>query len=376
MPPEEDAMALIHEIAPDIYRITVYVPDIDLQFSHFLVRDEQPLLFHTGPKGMFPEVSGAVRSLIDLSRLRYISFSHFETDECGALNLWLEQAPEAVAVSGLVGAIVNLNDFAIRPPRVLSKEEVLETGRHRFRFVPTPHVPHGWDAGVLFEETGRTLFCSDLFHQWGEMEPLTESSVLDRAREALLRTESGPLARYIPYTHHTQGVLEELAGLNVRMLAVRELADVWRATLGPSGEANAPSTPARKAEGTLYQRVGGYDVIAAIIDDLMAMQRADPRFSRFLSSRSADSRQRARQLFVDQMCALAGGPCFYIGRDMKTSHAGLGITPSEWNASMEIAAAALQKQGIPQKEREEFLSLFRRYHDDIVEARQAETGGE
>lgn len=364
-------MAIVTEIAPETFRISVYHPEIDLQFNHFLVRDEQPLLFHTGLRQMFPEVLEAVRKLIDPAQIRHISFSHFESDECGSLNEWLAQAPHAEAVSGIIGAMVNLNDFAIRPPRALAKDEVVETGRYRFRFVSTPHVPHGWDAGVLFEETGRTLFCSDLFHQWGEVEPLTESSILDRARDALVRTESGPLAGYVPYTHHTGGILENLAQLEPRMLAtmhgssfrgdgaaaLRELAQVWKATLGPQ----------RRHGGTLYQRLGGYDTIAAIVDDLFAMLRADPRFARFGAGRSLDSHQRARQLLVDQLCALAGGPCFYIGRDMKSSHAGLGITDREWNVNLEYTVAVLKKNAVPEAEQGEFLAMFTRYREEIVE---------
>ena len=248
-------MPPITEIAPETYRISLYVPEIDLQFSHFLVRDDEPLLFHTGLKRMFPEVFEAVRQLMDPSRLRYIGFSHFESDECGSLNEWLAAAPRAEAISGLVGAQVNLSDFAVRPPRALSRDEVFQTGRHRFHFVPTPHVPHGWDAGLLFEETSRTLFCSDLFHQWGEPEPLSESSLMERAREALVRIEAGPLGGYVPYTRHTGRILEELAQLNPRTLAVqhgssfrgdgagalRELAELWRTTLGlNSAEAARP----------------------------------------------------------------------------------------------------------------------------------------
>lgn len=246
-------MTPIVEIAPETYRLSFYVPEIDLQFNHFLVRDDQPLLFHAGMKRMFPAVLDAVRTLIDPAKLRYISFSHFESDECGALNEWLAVAPQAEAVCGLVGGMVNLNDFAARPPRVLAGEEVVETGRYRFRFISTPHVPHGWDAGVLFEETGRTLFCSDLFHQWGQPEPLTESSVMDRAREALLRIEASPLAGYVPYTHHTGRILNDLAQLNPQTLAtqhgssfrgdgasaLRELAELWRTTLSGSASGTA-----------------------------------------------------------------------------------------------------------------------------------------
>jgi hemoglobin len=123
-----------------------------------------------------------------------------------------------------------------------------------------------------------------------------------------------------------------------------------------------------RAERTLYQRLGGYDVIAAIVDELFAMLRADPAFVRFGLGRSTDSQQRARQFLVDQICALSGGPCFYLGRDMKTAHAGLGITAQEWDANMRHTVAALEKHGIADPERSEFLSLFTRYKGDIVES--------
>jgi len=238
------------EIAPDVYRISVFVPEINLEFSHFLVRDEEPLLFHAGLRGMFPVVREEISRLLDVSKLRHIGFSHFESDECGALNHWLEQAPAAQPVCGLVGALVSVNDFAIRPARALTREDVLETGRYRFRFLPTPHVPHGWDAGVLFEENERTLFCSDLFHQWGRREPTTDDDILERCREALLEAEAGPFANYMPYTHHTGRVLESLAEREPKTLAVmhgstyygdgaqalRNLAAVMREVLGPKGQ--------------------------------------------------------------------------------------------------------------------------------------------
>ena len=161
-------MAKIDEIAPDLYRVSVYAPQFDLQFNHFLIKDDEPLLFHTGMRRMFPEVRDAIAKLIDPATLRWISWSHFEVDECGALNEWLAVAPRAEAICSQVGAAVNISDFADRPPRGLSKDDVIETGRHRYRFVPTPHLPHGWDAGVLFEEKSSVLLCSDLFHQLGD----------------------------------------------------------------------------------------------------------------------------------------------------------------------------------------------------------------
>lgn len=213
-------MAIVTEIARDVFRISIYVPEINLQFNHFLVRDDEPLLFHTGYKRTFAEVRDAVANVLDPARLRHISFSHFESDECGALNEWLAEAPLAQTEFGFVGCSVNLQDFAIRPPRALTREDVIETGRYRFRFIPTPQLPHGWDAGVLFEETQRSLFCSDLFHQWGDVEPLTEAPILERARQTLIQTEAGPLARYVPYTRHTGRLLEQLAALKPTTLAV------------------------------------------------------------------------------------------------------------------------------------------------------------
>lgn len=244
------------EIARDVFRIALFVPEINLEFSHFLVRDEEPLLFHAGLRGMFPVVREQVSRLMDVSKLRHIAFSHFESDECGALNQWLEVAPAAQPVCGLVGALVSVNDFSIRPARVLTKDDVLATGEKRFRFIPTPHVPHGWDAGVLFEESDETLFCSDLFHQWGHREPTTADTIMDRCREALLQAEAGPFANYVPYTHHTGRVLESLAKYRPKTLAamhgstyygdgaraLRDLATVMHEVLGPKAD-HGETTP-------------------------------------------------------------------------------------------------------------------------------------
>ena len=243
-------MPHIFEIGPDIYRISVFVPEISLQFNHFLVRDDEPLLFHTGLRGMFPVVREAISRVLDPAAIRHIGFSHFESDECGALNSWLEIAPRAQPVCGLVGALVSVNDFADRPARALTRDDTFSTGKYRFRFIPTPHVPHGWDAGVMLEETRGSLFCSDLFHQWGDPEPLTRDSVVERARAALIKSEAGPFANYVPYTHHTGRILEELAQYQPRTLAtqhgssfegdavnqLRELSAVMREVLGPQGE--------------------------------------------------------------------------------------------------------------------------------------------
>ena len=196
------------------------MPDFDLQFNHFLVRDDQPLLFHTGMRGMFPAVRAAVATLIDPAELRWISWSHFEVDECGAHNEWLAVAPNATPVCGETGAMINIADFSNRPPRGLKPDEVLETGRHRFRFVPTPHLPHGWDAGVLFEETERVLLCSDLMHQLGDVEAVTTDDVVGRYRRAFETYQKSPvLMDYVPYTENTKRQLANLAALQPRMLA-------------------------------------------------------------------------------------------------------------------------------------------------------------
>src|SRR4030095_14246111 len=140
-------MAKVDEISPDVFRISILEPQFTLQFNHFLIRDEEPLLFHAGYKRMFPELREAVTRLLNPESIRWVSFSHFESDECGSLNYWLEIAPKAQAACSFVGAVVSVNDFAIRPARGLVQDEVLATGKYRFRFCSTAHIPHGWDGG-------------------------------------------------------------------------------------------------------------------------------------------------------------------------------------------------------------------------------------
>ncbi len=240
-------MADIVEIAPDVYRISTFVPAFNLQFNQFLVKDEEPLLFHTGLRALFPSVRDAVATLIDPVRLRWIGFSHLEADECGSLQEWQALAPDATAVCSLVGKLVSIDDFvAARPARGMADGEVLPTGRYRFRFLHTPHVPHCWEAGLLFEETQRTLFCSDLLHQNGDVEATTESEVIGRCRQALEEGQQGPLADYMPYSSLTHATLRRLAALDPTRLAtmhgstfvgngagaLRELAHVFKDILG------------------------------------------------------------------------------------------------------------------------------------------------
>jgi flavorubredoxin len=209
----------ISEIAPDIYRICTYVPQFDLQFSQFLVKDEEPLLWETGMKQMFPAVREAVAKIIDPTTLRWVAFSHFEPDECGSLNEWLALAPRAETLCSEIGAMVFVNDGALRPARGIGKDHLIETGRNRFRLHWTPHLPHGWDAAVLFEETNRTLLCSDLLHHAGDVEPCTESDVVGRTRQAMQAMQGGPLRDYMPWTPQTQSRLHELAALAPRTCA-------------------------------------------------------------------------------------------------------------------------------------------------------------
>lgn len=188
----------ITEIAPDVFRISLFVEDFNLQFNQFVVRDEEPLLFHTGMKGIFPIVHEAVATVVDPAKIRHIGFSHFEADECGALNDWLAIAPEAEPVCSMVGALVSVNDFSTRPARALTDGEVLNTGKYRFRFLHTPHVPHCWEAAMLFEEENKTLFCSDLFTHNGDVEPFTSCDIVGRFKNDLIAGEQGPFAAGIP----------------------------------------------------------------------------------------------------------------------------------------------------------------------------------
>jgi flavorubredoxin len=213
-------MAVISEIASNIFRISIFAPSANLQFNHFLVKDDEPLLYHTGLRGFHAEIHEAVSKLIHVSELRHIGYSHFESDECGSLNEWLTAAPNADVICSQVGAFVNVNDFIGRESRALPDGGTFATGKHRFRYCQTPHLPHGWDAGVLFEETEKTLFCSDLFHHVGDVEPLTTSDVVARSHQSLKEYQAGILAAYVPYTPLTGENLKKLAELKPKTLAI------------------------------------------------------------------------------------------------------------------------------------------------------------
>ena len=241
-------MPKVSEIAPDLFCISTFVPDFNLQFNQFLVRDEEPLLFHTGPRAMFAQVRDAVATVLDPATVKWIGFSHFESDECGSLPEWQQLAPQSTAVCSLVGKLVSVDDcMALRPALGMTDGEVLKTGKYRFRFLHTPHVPHCWEAGLLFEETQRTLLCSDLFHQNGDVEAVTESDILDRCRQVLVEYQQGPLANYLPYATLTDPTLKRLAELQPKMLvtmhgsayvgdgarALRDLAVMFKEVLAP-----------------------------------------------------------------------------------------------------------------------------------------------
>src|ERR1044072_1843118 len=175
----------IDEIADGIYRLSTYVPDIappsGFTFNQFLVLGDEPLMFHTGLRKMFALNRDALSRIIPAKRLRWIAYGHFEADECGAMNEWLEVAPQAQAAHRQTGGMGSLNASAARPPRILADGETIDLGGKRVRFIDTPHTPHGWDAGVLYEETTRTLMCGDLFTQLGDGPALTSSDVVGPA---------------------------------------------------------------------------------------------------------------------------------------------------------------------------------------------------
>jgi flavorubredoxin len=205
------------EIADGIYRFSTLIPDVSPEgftFNQFLVRGEQPLLFHTGPRMMYPLVSEAVAKVVPLEDLRWISFGHVESDECGAMNMWLAAAPESQVTFGALGCDVSLNDMCDRPPRALQEGEVLDLGGKRVRQISTPHVPHGWEAQVLFEETTGTLLCGDLFTQVGAPPALVTDDVVDPAMVAEDMFHATAL------TTHTSATIRGLGDLAPSTLAI------------------------------------------------------------------------------------------------------------------------------------------------------------
>lgn len=202
----------VHEIAPDIFRIATYREGGGVTFVQFLIRDDEPLLYHTGGRAIFDETRDAVRSLIDLAKLRHISWSHLESDECGALNDFLGVASNAKPVQGPLGS--RAGDFFTKPIRAIADGETLDLGEKKLRFITTPHVPHSWDAITAYEETTGTLFVSDLFTAFGPTVAVTDRDVVEPALAVL-----DQMPDYLPIGPHTKRVFERLEALQPRVLA-------------------------------------------------------------------------------------------------------------------------------------------------------------
>ena len=212
----------VHEIAPSIFRISTPVPPSVIPggftFNQFLVVADEPLLFHTGLRRMFPAVREAVAHVLgDPARLRWVAFSHVEADECGSLNDWLAVAPQAQPVCSQVAAMTSVGDLADRPPRALADgEELALGGGKQVRWLDAPHLPHNWECGYLFEASTRTLLCGDLFtHGGADLPPLTESEVLGPAEAMRLAMPSS-----VAVEHHARAILDKLASTEPRTLAL------------------------------------------------------------------------------------------------------------------------------------------------------------
>jgi len=215
----------IQEVADGIYRINtpVAIPGgSPFNFNQYLIVDDQPMLFHTGQRQLFPLVREAIDRVLPASRLRYVAFSHFEADECGALNRFLEIAPQAEAVCSTVAAMIAIGDFADRPPRTLSDGEELVTGRRTLRWFDTPHLPHGWESGLIMDMTTRTLFCGDLFTQGGKGEvAVTGDDILGPSEEFRRPMD------YFAHSPQTGAMLKRLAEQRPTTLACMH-GSAWR----------------------------------------------------------------------------------------------------------------------------------------------------
>jgi flavorubredoxin len=219
----------VHEVSDGIHRINtpIAIPGAGgFSFNQYLIVDDEPLLFHTGPRKLFPLVHRAVASVMPVERLRHVAFSHVEADECGSLNDWLRVAPQAAPVCGAIAAMTSIGDLADRAPRVLADGEVLGLGRHSVRWFDTPHLPHAWECGYLLEERTRTLLCGDLFTQPGGGEPpVTEADILGPS-EAFRREMD-----YFSHAENARALIERLAATEPRTLACMH-GSAWRGNGG------------------------------------------------------------------------------------------------------------------------------------------------
>ncbi len=217
--------ARIDEIAANVFRIATDVPLPDgagFSFNQYLIAAEEPLVWHTGLRALFEPTREAIARVLDPATLRWIGFSHFEADECGALNNFLAVAPNARPLCGRIGAMVSATDYADKPPRALKDGETLDIGGARLTWYDTPHLPHGWDCGLVFDETRKLLFCGDLFTQGGGAHaPIVETDILGPS-EAFRQ----PLD-YFAHAPNTAAQLERLAALNPQTLACMH-GSAWR----------------------------------------------------------------------------------------------------------------------------------------------------
>ena len=215
----------IEEIARSIYRINTpftFKSGAGFSFNQYLIASDEPLLFHTGPRRMFDLVREAVASVLPVDQLRYIGFSHVEGDECGSLNEWLAAAPEATPLCSVVAGMTSIEDVADRSPRTLANDEVLSLGSHSVRWHDTPHLPHGWECGLMTEETTQTLFCGDLFTQGGtDLPALTEDDILGPSEAFRQQMD------YFSHTGNTGEMLEHLASTQPKILACMH-GSAWR----------------------------------------------------------------------------------------------------------------------------------------------------
>lgn len=200
-------------VAEGVHQLTTHVAEMDFGFNQYLIAGDEPLLFHTGLRGMFPLVSEAVSRVVPTDQLRWIAFGHVEADECGSMNDWLAVAPKSTVVQSVTGCMVSVADLADRPPRPLADGEVLDTGGHRVRWIDTPHVPHAWEAGLLYDEDSQTLFCGDLFSQWGPYPATTSDDIVARA----IADEDASWLSLAPSSGDT---VRRLADLDVTTLAL------------------------------------------------------------------------------------------------------------------------------------------------------------
>lgn len=234
----------VTEIADGIYRLSTLVPEIappaGFAFNQFLLMADEPLLFHCGHRGMFDSIRDAVGKVMSPDKLRWISFSHLEADESGSMNLWQERAPNARVVHGQLGCDVSLNDLSLRTPRAMQDNEVLDLGGKRVRFLATPHVPHGWDAGLMYEESTGTLLCSDLLGQVGDGAALVDGDVVGAALEA------EEMFRSMSITPDSVATLHRLASLEPRTLAIMH---------GSSYEGDGAAALRAFADGLARQRL-------------------------------------------------------------------------------------------------------------------------